>query len=75
MFRKNVLFGIITDYDGEYESSNPKIGYVFQEDKLIPWMTVIENIKIVKDRSRDYEVMQIINDVGLKDLKIRFQID
>ncbi len=68
----NILSGIITDYDGEYESSNPKIGYVFQEDRLLPWMTVMENIKIVEDKSIDCEVMQIINDVGLKGFENAF---
>lgn len=62
----NIISGIIKKYDGSIYTSKPKIGYVFQEDRLLPWMTVLENIKIVKDSSKEDEALKIIEEVGLK---------
>ena len=68
----NILSGIIKDYEGVFESTNPVIGYVFQDDRLLPWMTVLENIKIVDDNGSEEEALSLINDVGLKGFEKSF---
>lgn len=62
----NIISGIIKKYDGNMHTSKHTIGYVFQEDRLFPWMNVIENVKIVNDHSKEEDVLNIIEEVGLK---------
>lgn len=49
----NILAGLDKNYDGEIvagHSTHPKIGYVFQNPRLLPWRTVRENIELVLDK-------------------------
>ena len=54
---KTTLLNIIADLDNDYQgkiglsqqSSQPKIGYIFQNPRLLPWRTVRENIELVVD--------------------------
>jgi len=49
----NIIAGLDQDYDGEIltakANTSPKIGYVFQNPRLLPWRTVRENIELVLD--------------------------
>lgn len=71
---KSTLLNIIADLDRDYEGSinfkqhqtHPKIGYVFQNPRLLPWRTVRENIELaIEDNSSSenidalLEVMQL----------------
>ena len=71
---KTTLLNIIADLDNDYQgsiglsqkSSRPKIGYIFQNPRLLPWRTVRENIElVVEDPLSTYiidsllEVMQL----------------
>ena len=52
---KTTLLNIIADLDNDYEGeilvgqvhTHPKIGYIFQNPRLLPWRTVRENIELV----------------------------
>jgi len=44
-----IIAGLIDDYEGTIERKVQRIGYVFQEPRLIPWRTVIENLKFVEE--------------------------
>ncbi|MGR8980379.1 MAG: ABC transporter ATP-binding protein [Gammaproteobacteria bacterium] len=54
---KSTLLNIIADLDDDYEGkiktgsrhAKTKIGYVFQNPRLLPWRTVRENIELVLD--------------------------
>ncbi|MDO9105509.1 MAG: ATP-binding cassette domain-containing protein [Methylovulum sp.] len=52
----NILAGLDNDYDGDIEvkqqTKPPKIGYVFQNPRLLPWRTVRENIELVLDKTQ-----------------------
>jgi len=49
----NIIAGLDKEYDGEIRagrhSAHPKIAYVFQEPRLLPWRTVRENIELVME--------------------------
>ncbi|WP_024621908.1 ABC transporter ATP-binding protein [Metaclostridioides mangenotii] len=65
----NIISGIINKYEGEIHSSKPTIGYVFQEDRLLPWMNVLENVEVVNDNSKRKRALKIIEEVGLKNFE------
>ena len=52
---KTTLLNIVADLDQDYEGeirigrrqARPKIGYIFQNPRLLPWRTVRENIELV----------------------------
>lgn len=54
---KTTLLNIIADLDNDYDGdilvgqqhTHPKIGYIFQNPRLLPWRTVRENIELVLD--------------------------
>ena len=56
---KTTLLNIIADLDQDYQgsiglsqqASRPKIGYIFQNPRLLPWRTVRENIELVLEDS------------------------
>ena len=66
---KTTMLNIVADLeqadDGEVETNNAKIGYVFQEDRLLPWRTVRENIALVRDQSVPSEVDRLVAMLGL----------
>ena len=68
----NILSGLTSDYTGFVESDFHKVGYVFQEDRLLPWLTVFENIKIVREDGSNQEVNRFIEMAGLKNYENYF---
>lgn len=42
-----------------------KISYVFQEDRLLPWSTVGENIAFVKQETSKPDILALLEEVGL----------
>lgn len=47
----NMIAGLDDMYDGtiHFSGGSPRIGYVFQTPRLLPWLTVIENLNLVLD--------------------------
>src|SRR3712207_4033958 len=44
----NVIAGLDTDFEGRVErGEGGRIGYVFQEPRLLPWRTLAENLALV----------------------------
>ena len=44
----NLVAGLDPDFAGEVALPEPaRIGYVFQEPRLLPWLTVEDNLKLV----------------------------
>ncbi len=63
----NIIAGLDNDYDGEIlvgrQHTYPKIGYIFQNPRLLPWRTVRENIELVLDGDQSSEVIDNLLEV------------
>lgn len=69
---KTTLLNIIANLDTQYQGQiligqaqqrlQPKIGYVFQNPRLLPWRTVRENIELVLTRQQSPEIIDSILD-------------
>ncbi|MEY8216080.1 MAG: ABC transporter ATP-binding protein [Colwellia sp.] len=42
-----------------------KLGYIFQQPRLMPWLTVQENLKLVLPSSQHEQINDLLNQVGL----------
>jgi len=61
----NAISGLNTEYKGFIDNYFHKVGYVFQEDRILPWLTVFENIKLVNEMGSDEELLEFIQMAGL----------
>ncbi|WP_333874530.1 ABC transporter ATP-binding protein [Methylobacter sp.] len=63
----NIIAGLDNDYDGEIlvgkQHTHPKIGYIFQNPRLLPWRTVRENIELVLSEHQSPDVIDALLDV------------
>jgi ABC-type nitrate/sulfonate/bicarbonate transport system ATPase subunit len=63
----NIIAGLDNDYDGDIlvgqQHTHPKIGYVFQTPRLLPWRTVRENIELALDGNQSPEVIDELLEV------------
>lgn len=58
------------DYTGEISRNYRKIGYVFQEPRLIPWKSIYDNLRFVlEDDEKINEALKIMKLDGFQDYK------
>ncbi len=67
-----IIANLEKNYKGSLNLKDDKISYIFQEDRLIPWKTVFENIKIVNDNNDIEEVYKIIESLDLKGFENKY---
>lgn len=61
-----IVAGLEKDFDGELRSNAGEVAFVFQEPRLMPWLTVEQNIGFSADGHYDKAwVHQLIDEVGL----------
>lgn len=65
----NIIAGLNKDYLGTIENNVGKISYVFQEDRLLEWKTVYENIQFVNRNSEKKDILKLIKEIGLEDFE------
>ena len=64
----NILDGIDSDYEGSITSNNNKIGYMLQQDTLLPWLTIKDNAMIglkIKNITDDNWINTLLKKYGL----------
>lgn len=61
----NIIAGLESKDNGKIEHSGDTVAYVFQDDRLLQWRTVWDNIKIVNDCVDEDEIADLIFKVGL----------
>jgi NitT/TauT family transport system ATP-binding protein len=71
----NIVAGLDADFAGSVKLNSdglrPRVGYVFQTARLLPWMTVEDNIRLVlpSRTGADEKVSKVLKDVDLEDLR------
>lgn len=80
----NIVGGLDRDYDGSVCADNRslhakgepavRIGFVFQDPRLMPWLTVMSNLLLVLDKQPDSNAraVRLLQDVGLADVADAF---
>ena len=67
----NLLAGLDRNFDGEIvRRGGQRTAYVFQEPRLLPWLTVEDNLRLVLDGRIDAEPLigQWLGEMGLADM-------
>lgn len=62
-----MISGLDTDYDGDIrvedqEGQTPRVGYMFQDARLMPWLTALDNVCLAAsgDRDKAYSALQSV---------------
>lgn len=63
----NIIAGLIPADSAEISSDFSKISYKFQEPRLFPWLTALENVKIADSKMPEQTAAMWLNAVGLED--------
>lgn len=61
----NILSGIVEKENGEIYIKG-KIGYIFQDDRLVPWLSTYENIKLVNEEIGLKEIIKYLKLLNLE---------
>ena len=59
----NIISGLVRPDAGSVSGADVKMSYMFQSARLLPWRTVRENIRIVREDAAEEEVAAIIGEV------------
>jgi len=68
----NLIAGLDRDFEGEVAWPDPaRIGYVFQEPRLLPWLTVEDNLQLVlpDDPASAVRIEAWLAEMGLADVR------
>lgn len=68
----NLLAGLDQDFEGNIKKLDEgSLAYVFQEPRLLPWLTVEDNLKLVlkDDTNNDDLIQQWLQEMGLADVR------
>lgn len=72
----NLIAGIDRDYEGKIDlgTSGPRIGYVFQDPRLLPWRTVKQNILLGLPRglSEKLNVSELLAELGIAECEKQY---
>jgi len=61
-----IIAGLDRDYEGVITHSEPgRLGFVFQEPRLMPWLSVAQNLRLVRPELDDAALAQALARVGL----------
>ncbi len=74
---KTTLLRLIAGLDKDYVGAialpeHGRLGMVFQEPRLLPWRSVLDNIRIAAPHAREDEIGALLDDVGLAEHAMHF---
>lgn len=61
----NIISGLQKPESGTVSSSPDRIAFIFQDDRLLPWLSVYDNIKVVNENHDREAILKLIEAVGL----------
>lgn len=72
---KSTLLNIISNLDDDYmgdidfnsDTKLDNIGFMFQDSRLIPWLSIFENIMLVSISKNVDEIIKALSDIGLEE--------
>ncbi|MGH7153976.1 MAG: ABC transporter ATP-binding protein, partial [Acetobacteraceae bacterium] len=68
-----LALGLDRTFKGSVSPPGGRIGAVFQEPRLLPWLTVAENLRLVlPDRGRSIGISHLLSQVELSDVEQRY---
>ena len=59
--------GKIEFFDEKGEKYQPKLGMVFQEARLLPWKSVLDNVLIHQEKKEPQKAIELLQKIGLGD--------
>ena len=59
--------GLLLPQAGEIRSDHEKYAFLFQDDRLMPWLTARENVETVLPKARRHEADEYLSRVGLSE--------
>ena len=62
-----LVSGLLRPQSGEIKTDHEKFAFLFQDDRLMPWLTAKENVETVLPRHRRREAESFLNRVGLSE--------
>jgi len=60
-----LIAGLIAPQSGEIVTDRKKIAYMFQEDRLLPWLSALENVEAVLPSERAGDAAAFLREFGL----------
>lgn len=70
-----VLSGLDKDYTGKFSLEKEKVGMMFQEPRLMPWLTVEQNVAFGLNGVHEAKVQVLLDTVGLKGFEKHYPKD
>jgi ABC-type nitrate/sulfonate/bicarbonate transport system ATPase subunit len=68
-----LVAGLDQNYDGEIHlPAHGRLGMVFQEPRLLPWRTVIDNLRIAAPQAHDDALAALLDELGLAEHATHF---
>lgn len=68
-----ILAGLDSDFEGTVGlRKDARVGFVFQEPRLLPWRTVEANTRIVLDRPDAFDPTRLFAELGLSEMRNRY---
>lgn len=71
-----IIAGLDRDYEGGLDGAgdDARLGFVFQEPRLLPWLNVADNLRLVSPALSDAEIEAGLSKVGLTDAAAEFPL-
>ncbi len=63
----NILSNLDNDYCGHIDIPFDEISFVFQDDRLVPWLTIKENLLLVSQSKSIEDIIELLRLIDLED--------